>query len=128
MTKGRRKFSTAELISALRKHAGIQTDAARELGVHRSAVHKRVQRDPTVRAELREIETENIDEAEGVIRAAILAGDLATSRWFLDRRGGHLGYGSRPTLRLSSNDIAAIVATLAEGSPEVLPQFAREPG
>lgn len=124
MATGQRKFTRGELISALRKHGGIQAEAARELGVNRSAVCKRIRRDPSLAAELREIEAEHLDEAEGVIRAAIRAGDLATSRWYLDRRGKHLGYGASATVRLSDRDIEEFVAELSKADPETLRRLA----
>jgi hypothetical protein len=120
MSVGKRKFSRAELIRALRQAEGIQADAARLLGVERSTVCRRVQRDPGLRDLIEEIVEETLDAAESAIRKAIREGDLATSRWFLDRKAKLRGYGASMSVRLSDRDIQELVEELARDHPDTL--------
>jgi hypothetical protein len=82
----KKKRSQAEIKRALTQAAGIYTDAAEILQVNRNTVAEYVKRDPELQAYLEQVEAAHDDIAEGNIKSALRARDIATSKWWLERR------------------------------------------
>lgn len=87
-----RKFTDGQLEGALRKHAGIKSFAAKELGVDRTTVQERVDRSPHLQQVIKDIREHVVDLAEGVVVDALNKKDRETARWALGRIGKDRGY------------------------------------
>jgi hypothetical protein len=94
-TKAVKHITEAQLIAALRKHAGVYVLAARELGCDRSNVRMRVQRSERLQEVLAEIEAEIGDVAVGVIFDALMKKDRNMAKWYAERKLRHLGFVTR---------------------------------
>ena len=106
-----RKFTDGTLEAALRKHAGIKSFAAKELGVERSTIQSRVDRSRHLQAVISEIEETVLDMSEGVIIEAVRKGDRQTARWYAERRGRARGYGNKvETPPVDEEQLARFVA------------------
>lgn len=92
---GPRGISEAQFKAALKKHAGICSMAAAELGISRSAVTQRIGNSRALQAFVLEIEETLLDAAEAVIADAILKRDRQTTRWYMERKGKRRGYTTR---------------------------------
>jgi hypothetical protein len=91
---GRKGISEASLIAALRKHGGIFVLAARELGVSRQNIKIRVDRSEGLQVVVNDVQEATLAAGEAVILDAIAnKQDVATARWYLDRKGKARGYG-----------------------------------
>lgn len=121
--------SNRKLKAALEKADGVQADAARALGITRSAVCHRVARNPKLKALIEELQEETSDIAEGNVRRAIRleaetkAVDPKTSKWWLERKGADRGYKSNNGVRLDDDQLSEIVAAFAN-DPEALRKLA----
>lgn len=80
---------------ALRDTGAIIANAAEKLGVSRLALYRFMKKHPAMQNLRLEIENETIDLAEYRVVQAILAGDLKTTRWYLERKGRGRGYVTR---------------------------------
>lgn len=86
-------LTEARVRTALWRFAGNLAEAARDCGISRQAMRERVQRNPALQAFMVEIQTATADFVESEIMKAISAGDMATARWFADRKMRDRGYG-----------------------------------
>lgn len=77
---GPKRISEARIEAALRKHAGIYSPAARELGVDRTAISWRVDRSEHLQAVCAEIAGQVLDLADGVIIDAMNEKQPGTSK------------------------------------------------
>lgn len=88
-------ISLARCKAALRKHAGVFSLAALELGVSRQAIYQRVQRSPELQRVVQDIEETLLDAVDaGIADLIINKRDPATIRWYADRKGRGRGYGT----------------------------------
>lgn len=99
----------AQCEAALRKHSGIVSLAAKEIGVSRQALHQRIERSDRLQAALLDIDEATLDEAEGVIVDAIVVKrDVSTARWYAERKGKKRGFGTSGEIRLPLDQIKEI--------------------
>lgn len=107
-----KKFTDAQLETALRKHCGIKAQAAKALRVDRASVQERVEKSPRLQQVIREIEEAVGDMCEGNILRALKAKDKQTSRWYAERKLKRRGYAPKleSETKLADGDLAAIVA------------------
>jgi Bacterial regulatory protein, Fis family len=95
----------ARVKAALKRHAGNISLAARACGISRQALWSRVQRSPELQAFIYDVEEDTCDMVENAIIEAVRNGDMATARWWADRRMRHRGYGPRiDTLEVTPPD------------------------
>jgi hypothetical protein len=106
------KLSRKAFGAALIKHDGNVAAVAREYGMDRVALWERLRKDEGLQAVLAAAEEIDLNAARGNISQAIHAGDLPTSRWFLERKGKHLGFGNSIGLRLTEAEAAQLVANM----------------
>ena len=92
---GPKNITEGQYEGALRKHAGVFTLAARELGVDRTSVSRAIDRSDHLKAVCREIESEVGDVCMGVIVDALLKKDRQMARWYA---GVKLGMNTRTAL------------------------------
>jgi hypothetical protein len=90
-----KNITEAQLIAALRKHAGVYVLAARELGCDRANVRARVMRSEKLQALIAEIDAEIGDVAEGVIFDALMKKDRNMAKWYAERKLRGRGYVTR---------------------------------
>lgn len=95
MSEGR--YTTEQVIDALRKSAGIKSQAARALGCNRLTVDNYIQRYPTVKAAYEEQRQVIIDAAESQLVKKLSAGEWDAVKYVLSTLGRDRGYGD--TLR-----------------------------
>src|SRR5690242_1223433 len=100
-----------QIEAALRSNSGQPSLAARELGVSRQAIHERIKRSPQLQTVISDIDSELLEIGQGQIAKAMRAGDMATVRWFMERKGRDLGYSKQSEQRLSDAQIEAIIAS-----------------
>lgn len=94
---GPKGITVAMLKAALRKHAGVFSLAARELGCDRSNVDERVKKSPDLMAFCRQIDEEIGDACEAVIFNALITGDRQMARWYAPIKMRKRGYVVRDT-------------------------------
>lgn len=100
---GPKNISVNQLKAALRKHAGVYTLAAQELGCDRSNIDQRVRRSVELQEFVAGIEEEIGDAAEAVIKSTIIQqSDKAASRnmakWYAGMKLSGRGYRARQEL------------------------------
>ena len=95
---GPKNITEGQYEGALRKHAGVFTLAARELGVDRTSVSRAIDRSDHLKAVCREIEHEVGDVCVGVIVDALLKKDKQMARWYAQTKLRHLGFSMRTEL------------------------------
>lgn len=99
---GDKKNSLAAVRKALIEAGGIQTHAARALGISRPAMFLRVQRNPALQTLIADTEAAIGPIARDTIFAAIMEGDTATARWWLERKDPSF----KPTMAVRLDDDA----------------------
>ena len=92
---GNGKFTTKQMIDAVRDAEGNLSDAARILGCHRSTVHNYVNRYSTVKQAYEEENEKFIDEAQGQLRKHVKRGSLPAVMFVLKTKGKSRGYVER---------------------------------
>lgn len=92
---GHPRVATDEMvIAALIKHDGMVALAAKDLKITRQSLHERVNGNKRLQEAILDIDQAIISKAVKSSNRRITKGrDGAHLRWFLDRRGRHLGYG-----------------------------------
>ena len=95
---GNRKFTTKQMIDAIRQAEGNLSDVARILKCHRATVHNYVNRFSTVKQAYEEENDKFIDEAQGQLRRHVKKGSLPAIMFLLKTKGKHLGYVERQEL------------------------------
>ena len=76
---------------------GIMNRAANKLGVHRSAIKKKVDKSKKLQRIIEEWHEEILDDSEVVIRNDIARGGGNTAKWNLEMRGASRGYAREST-------------------------------
>lgn len=94
-SKRRRQVSATAIETALRHVAGNVTLAARELGVTRDAMYKRMKAQPELVAIVAECRDELVDHAESSLRRAVLRGNIRAVQFTLKTIGKDRGYVER---------------------------------
>lgn len=112
-----KRFSIAQIAGMLKKHDGVIPRAAKELGTDRQALHARIARSPELQQAMRDIEDDLKAETQGAITSAIRAGDMATARWYAERKMRKEGYGTRIETAVDDAQIEAFLAGLG-GNPK----------
>lgn len=121
MTK---KLTETQIRAALKKHGGLQSLAAKTLGVSRQCVHERIQGSPTLQSFLREMDEAMLDTAENTIHKALKKGDKPMTRWFAERKGKARGYATKVETesKLADVELEGLVAAFG-GDVERLRRF-----
>lgn len=95
-TPGPRGITLVMVEAALRRHAGVFSLAAQDLGVSRQAVFDRVRRSERLQRVVTDIEETLLDAVDaGIADLIINKRDPTTLRWYADRKGHRRGYGNR---------------------------------
>lgn len=115
------RVSRHALTLALIKHNGDCSAAAKEVGLERTSVYQRLKRDDKMREAVEAAEAFVLQKAVSNVGKAIEAEDMVTSRWYLERKGKHLGFGNTLGVKLSESDINEI---LDGATPEQLRKLA----
>ncbi len=105
------KISVTQYQEAIVASHGILAAAARRLGVSRVAVHKAVNKHPTLKAVVDDSRAEIIDLAEVKLFAAVNAGHLPAVMFVLSTIGKNRGYVTRQELdapALTARDFEAM--------------------
>src|SRR5471032_2121685 len=102
-------YTIKQIEAALRDNDGHPSLAARELGVSRQVIHERINRSPVLQTVVSDIDSELLEIRLGQITKAMRAGDMATVRWFMERKGRDIGYGKKSEVIMSDAQIEAIV-------------------
>lgn len=87
------RYTTAQVIEALKATRGIQAAAARRLGCNRMTIANYIERYATVRQAYEEQREVLLDVAEGQLVKKVEAGDDAAVMFVLRTIGRHRGYG-----------------------------------
>ena len=98
------KLTTKKILDAVKHSAGIKSEIAKKLGVHRHTIDRYQKKYPTVRQAIEEEENNILDAAENNIFKAINAGDIDVSKWFLSRRGKKRGYSDKLDIEKDHNE------------------------
>lgn len=86
------KISTEVIIDALRKSRGNIARAADKIGVTRSCVHLRINKEPEIKAVVDEYRERFIDDLEDVFQNKALNGDGLACMFLLKTIGKRRGY------------------------------------
>lgn len=89
------KYTVEQLAAAIEEHHGNIAAVARHFGERRSKLKERIDRSPFLISLLNDLNEEIKDIAQGNIRAAVIAGDPAASRFVLMTIGKDRGYSTR---------------------------------
>lgn len=115
MAKGGTKFSNAKIAAALRKHDGLIPRAADELKTARQTIQGRIDRSQELQAVMAEIENDLHDECEGQILKAVKAGDMATARWYAERKMRNRGYGTKVETAVDAASVEKLAEAIGRG-------------
>ena len=107
-------------MSALTATDGMVSAAAEALGVARQTIHQRIQRSPELQAHQTRIAEACLEWAEGAIRSAIKNKDMATVRWFAERKMRHMGYGTRVENSIDTAQLDRIIEAIAACGPAAI--------
>lgn len=108
------QISEARLEGALRKHAGIYSLAAQELGCTRQNVQIRVTSSEYLKGVCKECDDRLKDIGRGQIVKLLSKGEPATVRWYADRKLREDGYGNSFDLGLSRELLDALKAGVGD--------------
>ena len=97
------KLTTKKILDAVKHSAGVKSEIAKKLGVHRHTIDRYQKKYPTVRLAIEEEENNILDAAENNIFKAINAGDIDVSKWLLSRRGRSRGYSDKIDIEKKTN-------------------------
>ncbi len=106
-----KKITVKKVINALIKNNGYISFAARQLDCHRNTISKMISEHPEIREIVEDKLEFKLDVAEIQIENAIKSGDLATAKWYLDRKGKKRGYGITTIQQESEATISKIPAS-----------------
>jgi hypothetical protein len=96
------------------------TPAARQLGLARQTVWERVRRSKYLQDVVAEIDEGLIAKAQDNVTKAIYAGDMQTSRWYLERKGRHLGYGTKVEASVDTAQIERVADAIISAGPAAI--------
>ena len=89
----KKKVTNLQLIKALSKHCGIYADAARELGISKQAVYKRIKSDEEIAEAYEDICEQWLDTAEYQLMQLIEKDkNLNAIMFYLKAKGKERGY------------------------------------
>jgi hypothetical protein len=104
-------FTEQEIASALRANRGIRAHAAKALGTDRAVVQMRVDRSPYLQSVIRDIEETTLDMVDSNIGKALEQGDMTTTRWYAELKGGATrGYRRRVDNAIDEDQLDQLVA------------------
>lgn len=92
---GRPDITDAQIKAALQEHRGLAKNAAHALGMARSTLYVRLNRDPALKKALRSIREEALDFAESKLFELIEKGQPSAIIFFLKCQGKERGYVER---------------------------------
>jgi predicted transcriptional regulator len=95
------KYTTQQVIAALKRRHGVQTLAAKDLDCTRQTVSNYIKRHPTVRAAWEESRDEFIDLAESKLMEKVSAGEWPAIAFTLKTIGHTRGYVEKRQTELS---------------------------
>lgn len=90
-----RRVSVTQIKAALKASAGNVTEAARALGISRSALYQRINNSAELQAALVDAREELVDLAESALRKRIQRGDITAIIFTLKTLGKARGYVER---------------------------------
>lgn len=116
-----RKATIGQIEAALRKHAGIKSLAANELGVTRAAIQQRVDASPHLQQVIRDVEDRVGDVCEGHIIKDVNKGDKQMCRWYAAHKLRHRGYATRveTEIKIPDEEIEAIASAFGGDSKKI---------
>ena len=92
------RISNGQIVEALQRHLGIIALAAKELGVTRQTLERRIARSSALKASLSAQRETGLDLCEAVLWRAINEKNVSVAQWVLERLGKHRGYNLRTEL------------------------------
>jgi hypothetical protein len=104
------------VIAAIKKHAAIRSLVAIECGFSQANLSVRLKNSAKLQDAIREVEERQLDLGEGLIIEAMRNKDMATTRWFMERKGKKRGYGNQIQASFVDAQLEAFVAALG-GDP-----------
>lgn len=87
-----KKVYVEDVAPLIDKHRGNVTSVAKELGVSRRTVHRRINESVTLQEKLEQARQTMLDNAESVLYNAVLAGETSELIFFLKTQGKSRGY------------------------------------
>jgi len=106
------KFKNADIAVSLVKNSGVLILVAKDMGMSRESLVKRIDRHPYLQEIMAEIDAKILDIAEGKLFEALGKGDMATIRWYLERKGKSRGYATKIDQDLSAETVTAVAKEL----------------
>ena len=98
------RYTTQEIIDALRKSKGFKSVAAKNLGCHRETIDNYLKRHPTIQTAYDEIREERNDIVESKIMKAIMDGNTTMIIFYAKCQMKDRGYIERNELEISTKD------------------------
>lgn len=92
------RISNTEVAEALQRHLGIIALAAKELGLTRQALERRIARSSALKTALAAQRETGLDLCEAVLWRSINEKNVSVAQWVLERLGKHRGYNLRTEL------------------------------
>ena len=102
------QLTVEKILEAVKHSAGVKSEIAKKLGVHRHTIDRYQKKYLTVMLAIGEEENNILDAAESNIFKAINAGDIDVSKWLLSRRGRSRGYSDKVDIEKDHNEPIAI--------------------
>lgn len=100
------RITHAQIVDALQRNRGIIALAAKDIGLTRQALERRIARSPALKAACLDLRETGLDMCEAVLWRAVNEKNLAIAQWMLERLGKHRGYN--PRTELTGKDGGAI--------------------
>lgn len=113
----------SDIIEALRRQAGTVALAARELGMTRQALDRRIKRSRLLTDVLQDIEESSLDIAEASLKQLITKGDASSIRFYLQTKGKRRGYTTRTEITGRDGDpidLSQAMENISEDEAEAL--------
>jgi hypothetical protein len=108
---GPKRIPQKQIIAALDRNAGGIAAAARELGIDRSGLFRRIKRTPALSQALIDVNDLVLDAADGVIKQAILRDqNIRVACWYVN----HRTRVAQLELLISNADVKRIVDAVGE--------------
>lgn len=96
-------ITTASVVEALYQAGGVQSHAAKLLGMSKEAIWNRVNRSPRLQEAVREAKEITLDLAETELMKKIKAGHIAAIIFYLKCQGKDRGYIEKQELDVNAN-------------------------
>ncbi|RZI98570.1 MAG: Fis family transcriptional regulator [Brevundimonas sp.] len=100
------RITHAEIVAALQRNFGILALAAKDVGLSRQALERRIARSPALKAAWLDLRETGLDLCEAVLWRAINEKNVTIAQWMLERLGKDRGYN--PRTELTGKDGGAI--------------------